>query len=54
VRWIEISIVLGRESKNGKNAVAQIEFKGEGLDLSPGRRREKVLMSRRGVRKMAP
>ena len=28
---MEIGIVLKRESKNGTNAVAQIEFEGEGL-----------------------
>ena len=44
VRWMEISSVLRRESRNGKNEVKQLEFKGERLDLSSVRRwREKVL-----------
>ncbi|HKP03422.1 MAG TPA: TIR domain-containing protein [Chthoniobacterales bacterium] len=44
VRWMEITSVLKRESKNGTRAVKQIEFKGERLDLSSVRRwRERIL-----------
>jgi hypothetical protein len=38
VRWMEISSVLKRESKNGATPVTQIEFKGERLDLSSVRK----------------
>ncbi len=44
VRWMEITSVLKRESRNGTKPVKQIEFKGERLDLSRVRRwREKAL-----------
>lgn len=44
VRWMEISSYLKRESKDGKKAVRQIEFKGERLDMTSVRRwRDKLL-----------
>jgi hypothetical protein len=44
VRWMEISGVLKRESRNGTKPVKQIEFRGERLDMTSVRRwREEVL-----------
>jgi small GTP-binding protein len=44
VRWMEISSVLKRLSKNGRKPVKQIEFHGERMDMASVRRwRDKML-----------
>ncbi|NOT09416.1 MAG: DUF4365 domain-containing protein [Gemmatimonadales bacterium] len=44
VRWMEITSMLKRESRNGTKPVKQIEFKGERLDMTSVRRlRERTL-----------
>jgi small GTP-binding protein len=48
VRWMEISSVLKRESRNGTKPVKQIQFKGERLDLTSVRQwRDRVLSQKR-------
>jgi hypothetical protein len=46
VRWMDISSVLRRESQNGIVPVAEVEFKGERLDMSSIHKWRKMMLAR--------